>query len=164
MTEKDIVERFFKDYRRHDHAGMAANLAEDVHFSAYAFDFRGAAVRAMWHWFCIPDAARRAPVAVSDVEVNPKGGNEVNARYRICYRYGDRERPVHYAIESRSRLRDGHIVEQHDSFSPLTERGFASMTFGFPTAVLAITPFLRPIVRWKALASLKSFMHTQGYH
>ena len=163
MSETNIVENFFNAYRRHDHGGMAACLAEDSHFSDYAFDIRGAAVRAMWHWFCVPYAARRAPVAVSDVAVAPTRGDEINARYRVSYLYGDRERPVDYVIDSRFRLRDGRIVEQQDSFATLTEWGFASMAFGFPTSVLAITPFLRPTVRRKALESLESFMQANGY-
>ena len=163
MSETSIVEDFFNDYRRHDHSGMAACLAEAVHFSDYAFDIRGAAVRAMWHWFCVPYAARRAPVAVSDVAVAPKRGDEINARYRVRYLYGDRERPVDYVIDSRFRLRDGRIAGQQDSFATLTEWGFASMAFGFPTSFLAITPYLRPIVRRKALTSLESFMQANGY-
>ena len=87
----------------------------------------------------------------------------INARYRVSYLYGDRERPVDYVIDSRFRIRDGRIAEQQDSFATLTQWGFASMAFGFPTSVLAITPFLRPIVRRKALASLESLMQANGY-
>lgn len=163
MIETNVVEGFFDAYRRHDHAGMAERLTEDVHFSDYAFDIRGTAVRAMWHWFCIPYAARPAPVEVSEVAVTPKSGEEINARYRVSYLFGDRQRPVDYVIDSRFRIRAGRITEQHDSFASLTEWGFASMAFGFPTAALAITPFLRPIVRKKAMASLQSFMREQGY-
>ena len=163
MTRTEVVERFFESYVRHDHAAMVACLTDDVHFDDYAFDIRGSAVLAMWHWFCIPYGDRKEPVNVSDVVVTSACADDIGARYRVSYLYGRRQRPVDYVIQSVFRLRGGRIAEQHDSFATLTEWEFASSAFGFPLAALAITPILRPRVRKKALASLEAFMRDQGY-
>ena len=163
MSSKEIVERFFNNYQKHDINGMQSCLDNDVKFSDFAFDIQGREVKAMWHWFCVPYSPRAKPIDVPEFEVVKSDNDTVSAKYRVSYLYGDKQRPVDYVIESHFRLKNDKIVEQKDTFSNISEFEFAKMAFGFPVQLLALTPLLHIMVRKKAAEKLKQFMKDQGY-
>jgi ketosteroid isomerase-like protein len=143
---------------------MQAYLADDVEFSDFAFKIQGKAVRAMWHWFCIPYPPRPEPVKVPEFEIVKVEGDRVTARYRVTYLYGESLRPVDYWIRSTFTVRDGKIVAQTDQFDTLSTFQFARMAFGLPTALLAFTPLLRSTVQKKAMEKLNKFSREYGYY
>jgi ketosteroid isomerase-like protein len=163
MLNEETVLEVLRCYQQHDFKGMQAYLAEDVEFSDFAFKIRGKAVKAMWHWFCIPYPPRTEPVKVPEFEVVKVEGDRVTARYRVVYLYGESLRPVDYWIRSTLTVRDGKIVAQTDQFDTLSTFQFAKMAFGLPTALLAFTPLLRSTVQKKATEKLDKFSQEYGY-
>lgn len=163
MSSKEIVERFLGCYQGHDFDGMHHCLDKDVRFSDFAFDIQGREVRAMWHWFCVPYPPRAKPIEVPEFEVRTDDKGAVSAKYRVCYLYGDKQRPVDYFIDAHFTLGNDKIIEQKDTFASLSEFEFAKMAFGFPLAALATTPLLRRIVKNKATKKLAQFMDANGY-
>ncbi len=173
MSSQEIVRGFLRCYQQHDFKRMQAYLADDVEFSDFAFQIRGKAVKAMWHWFCMPYPPRPEPVKVPEFEVVGVEGdphkrdrqvNRVTAHYRVAYLYGETLRPVDYWIRSTFTVRDGKIVAQTDQFDTLSPFQFAKMAFGLPTALLAFTPLLRSTVQKKAREKLDKFSREYGYY
>lgn len=159
MPNQQIVEKFLSCYQQHIYEGMQSCLAEKVHFSDFAFDIRDEKVMAMWRWFCTVYPPREKPVDVPEFSILEAVGDSVVAKYRVKYLYGDHQRPVDYFIKSRFTLSNDRIVEQHDEFFSISEYEFAKMAFGYPTALLALTPLLRKIVQKKAPEKLEQFVH-----
>lgn len=159
MSNRAIVEKFLSCYQKHVYKDMQSCLADNVRFSDYAFDdIQGKKVMAMWHWFCVPYPPRKQPIEVPEFTIVEETGDAVVAKYRVKYLYGRDEKPVDYFIKARFTLKNGKIVEQHDEFMSITEFKFAKMAFGFPAALLALTPLLRIIVKKKAGEKLDQFI------
>jgi len=163
MSNEGTVRGFLNCYQQHDFKGMHAYLADNVEFSDFAFKIQGNAVKAMWHWFCIPYAPRREPVEVPEFEVIKVEEDRVMVRYRVDYLYGEALRPVDYWIRSTFTVRDGKIVAQTDRFDHISAFEFAKMAFGLPTALLAFTPLLQSTVQKKATQKLNKFSREHGY-
>ena len=164
MSKVDIVNRFFEFYKVHDYEGMHSCLDENVKFSDFAFDIRGKEVKAMWHWFCVPYLKREEPVDVTKFEILRSEGDIVEAKYRVSYLYGDKQRPVIYFINSRFVVQNDKIVAQEDTFSNISVSEFADMALGFPSQLLALQPkLLRNVVNKKANEKLHQFMRENGY-
>ena len=163
MSSEETVHSFLRCYQQHDFKGMHAYLADHVEFSDFAFKIRSNAVKAMWHWFCIPYSPRREPVKVPEFEVIKVEEDRVIARYRVDYLYGEALRPVDYWIRSTFTVRDGKIVAQADLFDNISAFEFARMAFGLPTALLAFTPLLQSIVQKKATQKLNKFSQEYRY-
>jgi hypothetical protein len=163
MSNADTVSNFLTYYQKHEFDSMHNCLDENVKFSDFAFDIKGKAVKAMWHWFCIEYSPRPKPVEVPDFEIVHSESDVVLARYRVSYPYGDKQRPVDYFITARFKILNGKIVEQEDVFNNISQFEFAKMAFGFPLQILALTPLLRPIVKKKAIEKLRKFMKDYRY-
>lgn len=158
MSNAEIVKNFLSFYQKHDYQGMQSCLDKNVRFSDYAFDIEGEKVKAMWHWFCVPYPPRKRPIEVPEFLILEETGNTVVAKYRVKYLYGEDELPVNYLIKSQFTLGNGKILRQHDEFFSISEYEFAKMAFGFPKALLGLTPLLRIIVKTKASEKLEQFM------
>ncbi|MDD5580697.1 MAG: hypothetical protein PHY16_15635 [Methylobacter sp.] len=113
----------------------------------------------MWQWFCVKYPPREKPIEVPEFYILEESGDAVVAKYRVKYLYGEDQKPVDYFIKARFTCRDGRIIEQHDEFFSISEYEFAKMAFGFPKALLALTPLLQVIVKKKAREKLGQFMH-----
>lgn len=163
MSNADIVNKFFSCYKSHDYEGMNSCLDDNVKFSDFAFEIQGKEVKEMWHWFCVPYLEREEPVEIPEFEIIQSNGDIVQAKYRVRYLYGDKQRPVDYFISSRFLLQNDKIVEQSDAFSTISDFKFAAMALGFPFQFLALTPWLRPQVQKKATVKLDRFMKDHGY-
>ncbi|MCY7273647.1 MAG: nuclear transport factor 2 family protein [Phormidesmis sp. CAN_BIN44] len=163
MSNEETVDGFLRCYQQHDFRGMHACLADDVEFSDFAFKIRGSAVKAMWHWFCIPYSPRPEPVKVPEFEVIKVEADRVIARYRVNYLYGEALRTVDYWIRSTFTVGDGKIVAQTDRFDRISAFEFARMAFGLPVALLAFTPLLQSTVQKKAAEKLNKFSQQYGY-
>jgi hypothetical protein len=163
MSNEDIVNDFLRYYQKHEFAAMHTCLSENVIFTDFAFDLQGKEVRAMWHWFCIKYPPRTKPVEVPDFEIVRSEDDVVIAKYRVSYLYGEKQRLVDYFIDARFKLHDGKIIEQKDIFSNISQFEFAGMAFGLPLQLLALTPFLRILVKKKAADKLGKFMKDYGY-
>jgi hypothetical protein len=162
MSNQQIVEKFLSCYQQHNYQGMQSCLDDDVHFSDFAFDIHGKKVVAMWHWFCIKYPPREKPIDVPEFKVLEARGDTAVAEYRVNYLYGEDQRPVDYFIKTRFTLRNGKIIDQRDEFFSISEFEFAKMAFGFPKALLGLTPLLRIIVKKKADEKLGQFMREFG--
>ncbi|MCY6492804.1 nuclear transport factor 2 family protein [Leptolyngbya sp. GGD] len=163
MSGEKTVRGFLGCYQQHDFKGMQAYLADAAEFSDFAFQIQDNAVKAMWHWFCIPYTSRPDPVKVPEFEVISVEGDRVIARYRVVYLYGEALRPVDYWIRATFTVSDGKIVTQTDRFDQISAFEFARMAFGLPVALLAFTPLLRSTVQKKATEKLNKFSQEYGY-
>ena len=166
MSNADIVNKFFSCYKAHDHEGMHSCLDENVKFSDFAFKIQGKEVKAMWHWFCVPYLKREDPVDVTKFEIIRSEGDIVEAKYRVSYLYGDKQRPVIYFINSRFVIQNDKIVEQTDTFNTILPSKFTEMALGFPR-FLALLPLIsriiRALVQKKAAEKLNQFMKDHKY-
>lgn len=158
MSNHQVVDKFLSCYQKHNYEGMQSCLGGDVRFSDFAFDIHGKDVMAMWHWFCTQYPPREQPIAVPEFKILEESGDEVLAKYRVSYSYGESQRPVDYFIKSRFTLKNDKIVEQHDDFFNISEFEFAKMAFGLPVQLLALTPLLRIVVRREAEKKLGQFV------
>lgn len=168
MSSRVVVENFLASYQQHEFRRMHEYLAESVRFSDYAFEeITGAAVKGMWHWFCVPSESRPDPVKVPDFEIVTGVGDQVTARYRVSYELRPllvgENKQVDYWIRSAVTVKDGLIMSQKDEFDNITKAEFAKMAFPPPLAVLANTPLLQPIVRAGTARKLAAFMRANGY-
>lgn len=167
MSNVDIVNKFFSCYQSHNPEGMHSCLDENVKFSDFAFKIQGSEVKAMWHWFCIPYLKREEPVDVTQFEIIRSEGDIVEAKYRVSYLYGYKQRPVIYFINSSFVIQNDKIVEQLDTFSNILPSKFTRMALGFPSQILALTPLtmslLRVLVQKTATEKLKQFMDEHKY-
>ncbi len=158
MPNREIVEKFLACYHNHDYRGMQSCLDEKIQFSDYAFDINGEKINAMWHWFCITYPPREKPIDVPEFEIIETKGDTVIAKYRVNYLYGEGKRPVDYYIKAHFTIQNDRIIKHHDEFFNISEYEFAKMAFGFPLAILGLTPFLRILVKYKASKKLRQFM------
>ena len=158
MSNREIVEKFLSCYHNHDYRGMQSYLDEKIQFSDYAFDINGEKVNAMWHWFCIPYKPREKPIEVPEFEVIETKGDTVIAKYRVNYLYGKGKRPVDYYIKAHFTIQNDRIIKHHDEFFSISEYEFAKMAFGFPIAILSLTPVLRFFLKIGASNRLEQFM------
>jgi hypothetical protein len=140
VSNQQIVEKFLSCYQQHDYEGMQSCLDDGVIFSDFAFDIHGKEVISMWHWFCIKYPPREQPIDVPEFTVLEETGDTILAKYRVKYLYGEDHRPVDYFIRARFTLKNDRIIEQHDEFFSISEYEFAKMAFGFPEALLGLTP------------------------
>jgi hypothetical protein len=158
MSNEDIVKKFLTCYQAHNFRGMHNCLDENVTFSDFAFNIQGEEVKAMWHWFCMPYGKREKPIEIPEFAIVKSEDNSVQAKYRVKYFYGDKQKPVDYFIKSDFRLNNEKIIDQQDNFDDISEYQFAQQAFGFPLQLLAFTPLLRILVKKEATKKLKQFM------
>jgi hypothetical protein len=163
MSNEDTVRKFFLCYQAHDFKGMQSCLDENVKFSDFAYEIEGINVKAMWHWFCVPFGSRKEPVDVPKFEIIKSDIDIVLAKYRVKYRYGEKQKPVDYFINAHFKLQNDKILEQKDTFGSISQFEFAEKALGFPFQFLALTPLLRWIVKNEAAKKLNHFKETLGY-
>ncbi len=152
MTNKELVEKFYKAFSQRDHQGMNACYADDIVFSDPVFGFlQGAEVRAMWQMLCTN--ARDFELTYGPVE-------EVDQEYITCkwtatYTFSTTGRKVVNHAKSFMKIADGRISEHSDGFRLSTWIGQA---FGWRGKLFGWTNFMKQKIHKTALKNLRRFM------
>ena len=151
----DPITAFYAAFTRSDGEAMAACYAPDVVFEDPAFGrLTGRDPGDMWRMLC---SGSGSPTVTFDVvESGPTSGT---VRWTADYVFGPRRRPVHNEVVARLTVRDGLVVEHHDTFSFPT---WARQALGLPGLLLGWSPLLQRKVRAGARERLAAYQAAQG--
>jgi len=151
MSEKELIESFYRAFHRRDWKGMQACYHDRVVFSDPVFPhLDGHRAKAMWHM--LTTSARELSVTFSNVTADPIHGS---CDWEARYLFSKTGRQVHNKIHASFEFVDGKIFRHADSFD-LTR--WAGMAFGLPGKVIGWTPWMQNKIRSTAAASLAKFM------
>lgn len=130
-----LLQRLFTSLNQHDHEGMAACYHLEATFTDIAFDLRGRRqIHAMWAMTCQPEVDIKATFNV--VHADDLTG-QVSLVDDYTFRstgHSSTAHPVHNAIDSRFRFKDGLVIEQRDVCDP---HAWAALAIGGVRGFLA---------------------------
>jgi len=150
-SEKELIERFYAAFARHDGDAMAACYAPDARFSDPVFGgLRGSEPGAMWRML----TGRAQDLTVDLVEHSADGGRG-SARWIAHYTFTQTGRPVTNDVRASFRFDDGLIADHRDEFD---FHRWARQALGTSGLLLGWTPIIRSAVRRRARAGLDEFI------
>jgi ketosteroid isomerase-like protein len=151
VANKQLIERFYEAFNRHDGDAMAACYAPGARFHDPVFqELRGEEPGAMWRML----TSRADDLRVELVE-HDADDTTGSAHWLADYTFTQTGRPVHNDVRARFRFADGLIAEHDDSFG---FHGWARQALGPPGLLLGWTPVVQGPVRRRARAGLDEFL------
>ena len=151
---KQLIERFYAAFDRHDGDEMAACYALQVRFSDPVFPgLQNDEPGAMWRMLTSRSDDLRVELLEHDSDETSG-----SARWKATYTFTQTGRPVVNDVRARFVFADGLIEQHEDSFSFWT---WSRQALGTPGLLLGWTPFLKAATRKRARASLDEFMAKQ---
>ena len=156
MTNKELVETFYRAFSNRDAEAMNACYADDIVFSDPVFGLiQGAEVRAMWQMLC---------GNAQDFELSYGPIEEVDAEYITCkwtatYTFSATGRTVVNNAKAFMRIANGKITEHSDGFRLST---WIAQATGWVGKLFGWTHFMKGKVQKNARKNLLAFMNEQG--
>ena len=148
---KQLIERFYSAFARHDGDAMAACYAPDARFYDPVFqELRGNEPGAMWRMLTSRADDLRIDLAEHDAD-----DSTGTAHWLADYTFTQTGRQVHNDVRARFRFSDGLIAEHDDAFG---FQRWARQALGPPGLLLGWTPIIQGPVRRRARAGLNEFM------
>jgi hypothetical protein len=155
MSNKEVIENFYRAFQQLDYQGMNACYSEDIIFSDPVFILlKDEEVKCMWEMLC--KNAKDFSLTFSNIE-------EVDDEYATCnwlatYTFSKTGRRVTNNIKAFMRLHDGKIIEHSDAFRL---SNWLKQAFGWKGFWFGWTGVMKRAVRKKAKQNLASFMQTK---
>jgi ketosteroid isomerase-like protein len=148
---KQLIERFYAAFDRHDGDAMAACYAPDARFSDPVFPgLKGSEPGAMWRM--LTGRSEDLKVELLEHDADESTGS---AHWRATYTFTQTGRQVVNDVHARFRFADGLIAEHTDDFS---FHRWSRQALGTPGLLLGWTPVLRGATQRKARASLDEYL------
>ena len=148
---KQLIERFYEAFDRHDGDAMAACYAPAARFSDPVFPgLRGEEPGAMWRM--LTGRSDDLKVELLEHDADDSTGT---AHWRATYTFTQTGRHVVNDVRARFRFEDGLIADHEDDFS---FHRWSRQALGAPGLLLGWTPVLRSATQRKARASLDQFL------
>jgi len=152
MTDPNaaLIQRFYEAFQRSDAEAMAACYAPDIEFSDPVFGvLRGREAGDMWRMLL----ARAAEFSLTFDNIKSVG-QTATANCVATYRFSQTGRPVVNRIQTRFMIRDGLIVEHHDTFDLWS---WSRQALGFKGLLLGWTSFVQNRIRVQAANGLRAY-------
>jgi len=152
MTDPNaaLIQRFYEAFQRSDAEAMAACYAPDVKFSDPVFGvLRGREASDMWRMLI--SRATEFSLTFSDIQTV---GQTATAKWVATYRFTQTGRKVVNRINARFAIRDGLIVEHHDSFNLWT---WSRQALGLKGVLLGWSSFVQNKIRAQASKGLRAY-------
>jgi ketosteroid isomerase-like protein len=156
MTDPNaaLIQRFYEAFQHSDAEAMAACYAPDIEFSDPVFGvLRGREAGDMWRMLL----ARAAEFSLAFDNIKSVG-QTATANCVATYRFSQTGRLVVNRINSRFVIRDGLIIEHHDSFDLWT---WSRQALGFKGLLLGWTSFVQNRIRAQAANGLRAYRQQQ---
>jgi len=151
LANRQLIERFYDAFNRHDGDAMAACYAPGARFHDPVFqELRGEEPGAMWRM--LTGRADDLRIELVGHEADEEIGS---AHWLADYTFTQTGRAVHNDVRARFRFADGLIAEHDDSFGFY---GWARQALGTPGLLLGWSPVIQGPVRRRARAGLDEFM------
>jgi ketosteroid isomerase-like protein len=148
---KQLIERFYEAFDRHDGDAMAASYAPGARFSDPVFPgLTGAEPGAMWRMLTGRSDDLRVELLEHDADEHSG-----SAHWHATYTFTQTGRPVVNDVHASFRFADGKIAEHTDDFD---FHRWSRQALGTPGLLLGWTPLLRRATQRKARASLDQFV------
>jgi ketosteroid isomerase-like protein len=149
---KQLIERFYAAFDRHDGDDMAACYAPGARFSDPVFPgLEGAEPGSMWRMLTGRSDDLRVELLEHDADELGTG----SAHWHATYTFTQTGRPVVNDVHARFRFADGLIAEHTDDFS---FHRWSRQALGTPGLLLGWTPLLRRATQRKARESLDQYL------
>jgi ketosteroid isomerase-like protein len=151
---KQLIERFYEAFDKHDGDAMAACYAPQVRFSDPVFPgLQNDEPGAMWRMLTSRSDDLR-------VELHEHDADETSgsAHWIAHYTFTQTGRKVTNDVHARFRFQDGLIAQHEDSFG---FHSWSRQALGTPGLLLGWTPIIKGATRKRARASLDEFMAKQ---
>jgi len=152
MTDPNaaLIQRFYEAFQRSDAEAMAACYAPDIEFSDPVFRvLRGREAGDMWRMLL----ARAAEFSLTFDNIKSVG-QTATANCVATYRFSQTGRLVVNRIQTRFMIRDGLIVEHHDTFDLWS---WSRQALGFKGLLLGWTSFVQNRIRAQAANGLRAY-------
>ncbi len=112
MSNKEIIEKFYKAFQSLDSKTMNSLLGENIIFEDPAFGKqKGDRAKYMWQFLC--ENAKNFELSFSNVEADKKNGS---ANWEAKYVFKTTGNQVHNIIESNFEFKNGLIIKHKDHF------------------------------------------------
>jgi ketosteroid isomerase-like protein len=148
---KQLIERFYAAFDRHDGDAMAACYTPNARFSDPAFPgLRNEEPGGMWRM--LTERSDDLKVELLEHDADESTGT---AHWRATYTFTQTGRPVVNDVHARFRFENGLIAEHTDDFS---FHRWSRQALGTVGLLLGWTPVLRSATQRKARASLDQFL------
>jgi ketosteroid isomerase-like protein len=151
LANKQLIERFYDAFNRHDGDAMAACYAPGARFHDPVFqELRGEEPGAMWRM--LTGRAEDLRIELAEHDADDETGS---AHWLADYTFTQTGRAVHNDVRARFRFADGLIAEHDDAFGLYA---WTRQALGPPGLLLGWTPIIQGPVRRRARAGLNEFM------
>ena len=150
-ANRQLIERFYDAFNRHDGDAMAACYTPDARFHDPVFqELRGQEPGAMWKMLTSRADDLRVELVEHDAE-----DSSGSARWLADYTFTQTGRKVHNDVRARFRFANDLIAEHDDEFSFYA---WARQALGPTGLLLGWTPLVQGKVRRQARAGLDEFL------
>jgi len=148
---KELVDKLYKAFQRHDGNEMADCYHHEAAFSDPVFpSLHGSEIGNMWYMLCktAKDLSISFNIEPGDI------ANSVIVNWHARYLFSKTGRQVHNIVQATIRIQDGKIIEHRDDFNFWRWSKQALGPIGF---ILGWTSFLQHKVQTQAKRSLEKF-------
>jgi hypothetical protein len=150
-ANRELIERFYEAFDKHDGDTMAASYTPGARFSDPVFQgLKANEPGAMWQM--LTGQADDLKVELHEHDADESTGT---AHWIAHYTFSQTGRPVVNDVRAEFRFADGLIAEHTDRFG---FHRWARQALGTPGLLLGWTPILQGATRKRARASLDKFM------
>lgn len=147
MTQKEIIEGFYKAFQNLDVDTMVAYYHDDIEFTDPGFGtLYGEEAKSMWRMIC--GKAKNFSLTYSDV-------TDASAHWEAIYDFSKTDRKVHNKIEASFEFKDGKISKHVDVFNL---HKWASQALGFKGWLIGGTSFFKKKLNNQTTGMLKKYM------
>ncbi len=154
-ANKELIERFYESFQKHDPEGMVSLYADGVFFNDPVFgDLKGDRAKEMWRMLAA--RAKDLRIEFSGIDADEKTGR---AHWEAYYTFSATGRSVHNIIDAAFVFEDGKIREHRDTFDLWRWSG---MALGMKGKLLGWTPFVQNAIRSNAQKGLDAWMQKTG--
>ena len=151
MSNRDLVEQFYRAFQQKDWKTMQSCYHDDVVFSDPVFpNLRGQEAKAMWHM--LASSAKDLTITYSNCQAYEHQGS---CNWEATYSFSRTGARVHNIIQARFEFRDGKIIAHTDEFN-LTR--WAGMALGLPGKLFGWTSWMKQRIRDTAASGLSKFL------
>jgi len=152
MTNKELIEQFYRSFSEGNAEAMGACYHADVHFTDPAFgDLHGDEARSMWKML-MQRSTEPAKIQVKNVQANEETGS---ADWLANYKFGPKKRPVENHVSAEFKFVDGKIIRHKDDFNFWK---WSRQATGLPGWLLGWTPIMKKKVQSTVNTALEKFM------
>jgi ketosteroid isomerase-like protein len=151
MNNKQLIEKFYKAFKKKDAKTMLSCYHNDVVFSDPVFGTLNAErVSGMWQMLC--KAGKDLTITFDGVQADKDNGK---AHWEASYTFSQTGKNVHNVIDATFKFKDGLIIEHTDVFNL---RKCAGQALGFKGMLLGGTSFFKKKLQNQTNKKLDKFI------